>query len=158
VPQARVRLGHGGHPRGEIELRLLAVDRHQVEDLAHALQRAGDDVELAGGLARVVELDGQAEPLQHRVLRDLLALVGRGLGAQRGDGLPLEFGLRAEAVRAQIRQPVVVSGDAAERALIGFSTAARSTYRSAMSSMWVMQPHAIADHPPGHARFSGGRR
>ena len=42
-----------------------------------AVQAAGDDVQLAGHVARVVAREGQLEPLDHRLLGDPLGLVGR---------------------------------------------------------------------------------
>jgi hypothetical protein len=73
-----------GHPGGDVDRRLLAGERHEVEDAAHRVQRAGDDVQLAGRQARLVQLVGQREALDHRVLGDTFPVVGGLERRQRG--------------------------------------------------------------------------
>ncbi len=113
--QVRVSSRDSRHTRREIAVRFIAFDRHQVEDLAHALDPAGNDIQIAGRLARVVQLDSQAEPLQHRGARRVLALGARlGLGQGR-DRRPVQLSARGETRRAQVGHLVVMAGDARPR-------------------------------------------
>jgi hypothetical protein len=92
-------------------LHLLALGRHQVEDLAHPLRPAGDHVEFAGGVPGVVALHRKGQPLLHRGPRDLLAQF-RSRGRLKGrEGRAIQLGPFGEPVRTEIRQLVVVSGD-----------------------------------------------
>jgi hypothetical protein len=93
-------------------LRLLAAGGHQVEDHAHGLHLAGDDVQLAGDVAGVVSLDVQAKPLEHRRLRDPFALIAGDGRVHCRDRGAVQLGAGGEACRAQVGHPVVVSGDA----------------------------------------------
>ncbi len=73
-----------GEPGGDVRPGVVAVGRHQVEDQADLVQPAGDHVDLGLRHPGVVHLELEAEPLVHRLLGDLLALVEPGVAARRG--------------------------------------------------------------------------
>ena len=77
----------GPEPGGDVAPGLLGLGRHQVEDRPDLLRLAADHADPGRGDVRLVELDLQAEPLQHRLLRGVLPLVARSRGVQVGDGL-----------------------------------------------------------------------
>jgi hypothetical protein len=86
-------------PRRDVVHRLLALGRHQVEDLPQAVQRADDHVDLAGDLARLVAFEFQAQPFEHGLLGDQLQL-GRRLGRPEvGERAPGQRRVRGQTVR-----------------------------------------------------------
>ena len=100
---------HRAEPGGDVAPGVLAVGRHQVEDRPDLLRLSADHAHPGGGDVRFVELDLQAEPLQHGLLRGVLALVARRGGVQRGDRAAQVSGLVGEAVRGVVAPGVVVA-------------------------------------------------
>ena len=98
-------------PGGDVAPGVLALGRHQVEDRPDLLCLPADHADPGRGDVRLVELDLQAEPLQHGLLRGVLALVARRGGVQRGDGAAQVGGLVGEAVGGVVAPGVVVAGD-----------------------------------------------
>jgi hypothetical protein len=112
LPEAVEGLREGGEPGVDVAPRLLALGVHQVEGGAHVVQGARDHREVRLRHVGVVHLDLEAEPLEERLLRHLLALVGR-LCVERGRmGSPGELLARRVALGGEVGQPVLVSGDA----------------------------------------------
>jgi len=109
------RRGHGRQPQGDVALRLLALGRHQVEDAADVLQRPGGHRHLAGGDAGLGHLDLEAEPLDEGVLGQPLALVDRHGGSRGGQRPAVDVDPLGEPLGREVRQPVVVPGDAGVR-------------------------------------------
>ena len=103
--------GDGGEPGVDVGPGLLALGRHQVEGLAHVVERAGDDAELGAGEARVGELLLQPQPLEERVAGHRLALVDRLGRPGRREGLAVELLAGREPVGREVGQLVVVAGD-----------------------------------------------
>ena len=76
----------GAQPGGDVAPGILGIGRHQVEDRPDLLCLAADHAHPGRRDVGLVELDLQAQPLQHRLLRGVLPLIaGRG-GVQGRDG------------------------------------------------------------------------
>src|SRR5690606_19839969 len=115
VPQrdgvALQRGRHGVHAVGDRGPVVLGGGRHEVEHLAHGLQRRGDDVEVAVQLAGLEQLEQQPQTLLHRGDRDAVDVVdrlGAGEGVQGGAG---RVGLCSQPVGGVVVQLAVVAAE-----------------------------------------------
>jgi hypothetical protein len=107
--------GEPVHPGGDVGHRLLAVGGHQVEGRTRLVEGAGDHVDLARDLARVVALEPEAQPLLHGGLGHPLGLGLGNDGAQGGEGPPLQVGFGRVALGGEIVELGVVADDAHHR-------------------------------------------
>ena len=72
-------------PRGDVAPRVLGISRHEVEDGSDLLCLAANDAYPRGRGVGVVELNVHAKPLEHRLLRCVLAFIAWCGGMESGD-------------------------------------------------------------------------
>jgi len=99
------------HPDGDRHPVRVRLGRHQVEDVADCLQRAGKDVQ--GHLVKAcgVSLLGQAEALIHRGHGHPVDVVDGSSLAKSAKGLGAQVGLGGVTRRREIVEVLVVTGD-----------------------------------------------
>ncbi len=113
------RLGITGHPVGYAREPpadqcpvVVGVGGHQVEHVAHRLQRRGDHVELADVESRVVQLDLDAEPFPHCGERHDVDVVLRCDAVQLTKRAAGRVCSRGDAVGGVVGDVVIVAEDA----------------------------------------------
>jgi hypothetical protein len=79
---ARDPVRHLRHPAPDQRPILVGLGGHQIEHVAHGLQRRRDHVQIADIQMRVMQRDLQTESFAHRRDGDMVDLVGRGRLAQ----------------------------------------------------------------------------
>ena len=109
---ARDAVGHPGQPPADQRPVVVGVGGHQVEHIAHRLQRRGDHVELADIESRVVQLDLHAEPFPHRGERHDVDVVLRCDAVQLPQRCAGGVCARGYAVRGVVGDVVIMAGDA----------------------------------------------
>jgi hypothetical protein len=105
-------VGHIRHPSSDQCPIVIGVGGHQVEYVAHRLQRRGDHIEVADIQSGVVQFDLQTEPLAHSRNRDVVDFVGRGGVVQLVQRRPCGFDTGAHTVGGVVGDVVIVAEDA----------------------------------------------
>jgi hypothetical protein len=109
---ARNTIGHLRHPPADRPPILFGVGGHQVEHIAHRLQRRCDHVQLADIEPRVVQIELDAEPFAHRGERDDVDIVlGRNV-VQLLQAVASRVGARCTAVGGVVGDVFVMAYDA----------------------------------------------
>ena len=111
------RLGDGAQPVRDRLPVLVAVGRHEVEGVAHHLQRRRDDVEVGEVVAGVVDLLGELEALLQRGERHGVDVVLRRRGAQRRQRRATQIGRGRVAVGGEVVEQMILARDAERRCL-----------------------------------------